>query len=245
MFVGSPLRLVATALLVPLLFGNEASVAARAAKTETRPVRSAETHTLALQDEELAPLVGAKIGWRPREGAKVAWAEGLEPIVIECANTATETRVRLYRDDGRIDPWGLELFVETVSELARTHAINTRTVQLAMKAAYHFKAKKMTVVSGYRPGHGPHGAGDALDFRLPGVSARALASYLRKMPRAGVGIYTNPGTQYVHLDSREQSFHWLDASPPGKTWREKALGDPMREERDQAWTPQNDLPIDP
>ena len=30
----------------------------------------------------------------------------------------------------------------------------------------------------------------------------------------GVGVYTNPLTQYVHLDVRERSYHWIDASPP-------------------------------
>src|SRR5262249_10917468 len=122
--------------------------------------------------------------------------------------------------------------------------LNVRTLQLAFKAAYHFKASRMEVVSAWRPGRGPHGAGDAVDFRLPGTSAGALAAYLRKTPRAGVGVYTNPGTQYVHVDARDQSFHWLDPSPPGKTWREKALYDAKRDERDEAWDPSADLPID-
>ena len=58
----------------------------------------------------------------------------------------------------------------------------------------------------------------------------------------GVGIYTHPRTRYVHLDVREQSYHWLDASPPGITWKERALWDPKLVERDAAWTPEADLP---
>ena len=47
-------------------------------------------------------------------------------------------------------------------------------------------------------------------------------------PRAGVGIYTNPRTQFVHLDVRDQSYHWVDASPPGVKWHEAQLRDPRR-----------------
>jgi hypothetical protein len=102
------------------------------------------------------------------------------------------------------------------------------------------------VVSAYRmPGRrreGPHGNGSAIDFRLQNVKAALLASYLRDIPRTGVGVYTHPKTQYVHLDSREQSFHWLDASPPRRRWRERSIGGKDLIARDAHYTPAVDLP---
>jgi hypothetical protein len=46
----------------------------------------------------------------------------------------------------------------------------------------------------------------------------------------------------VHLDVREPSFHWIDASPPGVHWREGALWDKAITKRDASWTPEMDLP---
>jgi hypothetical protein len=125
-------------------------------------------------------------------------------------------------------------------ELAR------RTLQLVVRAALHFRVREVEVVSAYRkPGRrreGPHASGRALDFKLPGVPARMLASYLRQLPRVGVGVYTHPKTAFVHLDTREQSFHWLDASPPGRHWREQSLGSAGLAKRDAAYRPANDWP---
>ena len=228
MLVASPVRAITGALFVSLLF------APRGEADGTR-ARASETHTL---------VTPTKIRGEP-VGKAVGWAEPLEPLLIQCANTGAEARVRLYRKDGAIDPDATDTFIRTVSEADDALDINLRTMQLAIKAAYHFKAKTLIVVSGFRPGRGPHALGDAVDFKLPGVAAAPLAAYLRTLPRAGVGIYTHPRTQYVHLDDREQSFHWLDASPPGKTWREARLADPTRDKRDAAWTPEVDLPVEP
>jgi uncharacterized protein YcbK (DUF882 family) len=124
--------------------------------------------------------------------------------------------------------------------------INRRTLQLLFKAAYHFASYEVEVVSAYRkPGRrreGPHASGAAIDFRLRGVSAPVLAAYLREIPRTGVGVYTHPKTQFVHLDSREHSFHWLDASPPRRNWREKSIGAADLGERDRHYSPEQDLP---
>ena len=177
----------------------------------------------------------------------VAWAQKLEPLHVKYVNTENaEADLRLYANDGSVDRIALEQFDELVAKDGHRHTIDPRSVQLMVKAAYHFGVKEVVVISAYRPrtrhDHGPHTTGSAIDFQLPGVAARTLAAYLRKEPKAGVGIYTNPRTQFVHLDSREQSYHWLDASPPGIVWREKMLPDPNREVRDAAYVPKNDLP---
>jgi hypothetical protein len=229
MLAASPFRALASSLLVSLFMSP------RGADVEAPRDRAFPSHTLAPVEKEAKDLLGPK----------VAWAEALPEVVVQCGNTNAVANIRLYRDDGVLDDTALDAFMETVAERDDVRTINPRTIQLAFKAAYHFKSPKIFVVSSWRRGHGPHASGDALDFRLDGVGAARLAAYLRTVPRAGVGIYTHPATQYVHVDARDQSFHWLDASPPGKTWREAALADKKRDERDAAWTEEQDLPTDP
>jgi hypothetical protein len=65
---------------------------------------------------------------------------------------------------------------------------------------------------------------------------------LRQLPRTGVGVYTDKRTQYVHIDSREHSFHWLDASPPRRHWRERSIGAPDLEKSDALYNPLQDWP---
>ena len=127
------------------------------------------------------------------------------------------------------------------------HPIQVRAIQLAFKVAYHFQAKEMVVISAYRPSRrgarkGPHAQGAAIDFQLPGVSARTVATYARTLARAGVGIYTHPKTQFVHVDARDESYHWVDSSPPGRTYREQRVMDPKGPDRDAAWSADADLP---
>lgn len=101
-------------------------------------------------------------------------------------------------------------------------------------------------MSAYRkPGRrreGLHATGKAIDFKLPGVAPAALAAYLRTLARVGVGVYTHPKTSYVHLDDREHSFYWLDASPPGRSWRERSIADPSLAKRDAAYRRADDWP---
>ena len=183
------------------------------------------------------------------EPEPVYWAEALEPIIVRNVRTQVESSIRLYRANGTVDATALETFARTVAR-DRPVPVHARVVQLVMKAAYHFHAKDVWVLSAYRPRkwgkpQGRHTAGDAVDFQLPGVDYRKVAAYLRACPRAGVGMYTHPHTHFVHVDSRERSFHWVDGSPPGKTWREVPLADPRRTTRDWFFMKADDLPFEP
>jgi hypothetical protein len=119
-------------------------------------------------------------------------------------------------------------------------------MQLVFKAAYHFRVHDVVVISGYRePGRiseGLHGIGSAVDFKLPKVPAATLAAYLRTLPRVGVGLYAHPKTQYVHLDDRTDSFHWVDWSGPGRRGREHRLATADLARRDARYMPWDDWP---
>jgi uncharacterized protein YcbK (DUF882 family) len=175
----------------------------------------------------------------------------LPPVRFTNQNTRQSASVALYDASGHVsEPEAARLDAllcdsrDPKAWAALT--LDRRTLQLAVRAALHFHAAELQVISAYRkPGRlreGPHASGKAIDFKLPGVPARALAAYLRTLPRVGVGVYTNPKTSYVHLDDREHSFHWLDASPPGRTWRELAIGNASLPKRDAAYSRADDWP---
>jgi uncharacterized protein YcbK (DUF882 family) len=180
---------------------------------------------------------------------EVAWAKELPPLKVECANTGAKAALRLYGADGSVDPDALETFSEVAADANGVHPLHPRLVQLAVKTARHFGAKSLVVVSAYRKprrkdSEDHHARGEALDFKLPGVDYRQLAAYLRSLPRVGVGVYTDARTRYVHLDVREKSFHWLDASPPGVVWREAQIPDAKQAARDAQYSDESDLPLD-
>lgn len=179
------------------------------------------------------------------------WAASLGAIEVLNRNTNRHGKIRLYDEHGVIDRGEARAFMRVAGSTKAEpedasdddERLDLRVVQLAIRASYHFGGAQISIVSATRPGaKGKHGSGEALDFALEGVKAPLLAAYLRSTPRAGVGIYTHPKTQYVHLDVREHSYHWIDGSPPGVTWREQLLSDPKQAARDASWTPSMDLP---
>jgi len=183
------------------------------------------------------------LGAAPRAVHTAAWASDLAPIEVVSMSTKESAQIRLYDELGNVDDEARAAFERIAARQPEPHALAPRLVQLAMKAAYHFRATRLIVVSAWRERAHKHGTGEALDFKLAGVSPYALAAYLRGLPRAGVGLYTDPDTQFVHVDVRAPSYHWVDASPPGVHWRERPLHDPRAEQRDEAYAPESDLPL--
>ncbi len=177
-----------------------------------------------------------------RDARSASWADALVPIEVTSVVTGESATIRLYAVDGEIDETARMHLEHVVARDGEQHELASRLEQLVVKAAHHFHDAPVYVLSGWREHAGRHSTGEALDFKLRGVQAAQLAAYLRGLPRVGVGIYTHPRTQYVHLDVREPSYHWLDGSPPGVTWKERQLRDPGQMKRDASWTPEGDLP---
>lgn len=187
----------------------------------------------------------------PDPSAATSRFSALPALRIENQTSREQVELKLYDPAGQIDELAAARLDQLLCdardpkhhEVAR---IERRTLQLLFKAAYHFKSYEVEIVSAYRKPRrhreGPHGTGAAVDFRLQGVKAAELAAFLRDQPRTGVGVYTHPKTQYVHLDVREHSFHWLDASPPRRRWREKSIGARDLPARDSTYSPTLDLP---
>jgi uncharacterized protein YcbK (DUF882 family) len=179
-----------------------------------------------------------------RDRRQDSWAVVLEPLEISHASTGAAAHIRLYDSVGDVDENARAEFEKIAAREPEPHSLATRVEQLVFKAAYHFGVRRVHLVSGWRERAGKHATGEAIDFRLDGVSATRVAAFLRGLPRVGVGIYTHPGTQFVHVDIREPSYAWIDASPPGVHWRERQIGISHAAERDASYVPESDLPFD-
>jgi uncharacterized protein YcbK (DUF882 family) len=176
---------------------------------------------------------------------------GVRPLHIVNINTEKAIDARLYDLRGNLDRDAASALDTLLCDARnrddiQTTVLDRRMLQLMYRAAYHFRAKKVIVISAYRkPGaksEGRHAEGKAIDFKLTNTPASALAAYLRTLSRVGVGVYTHPDTQYVHLDVRDQSYYWIDGSPPGRTWRERPLWGGAMAKRDATYSPNDDWP---
>ena len=83
-------------------------------------------------------------------------------------------------------------------------------------------ARKVHIISGYRPASkgSYHATGQAIDFRIDGVSNEALVSFCKTLSDVGCGYY--PNSTFVHMDVRADGtghVAWIDASGPGEAPR--------------------------
>jgi hypothetical protein len=181
-----------------------------------------------------------------REKTEV-WAVRTWPLHFRNPNTNETVDVRLYTDEGHVDAEALAALTAIVNPDGEPES--ERVLLLVARAAYFFGATNVEALSGHRTEAravqrtSKHTTGEALDFKLDHVDSGLLAAHLRTYGQVGVGVYTHPGTRYVHLDTRDTSFHWIDASPPGRAWREQGMTDKKSDARDRAWTTDDDKPL--
>lgn len=109
---------------------------------------------------------------------------------------------------------------ETVDRFLRCHFTNHaikmdgRLFGVLIKAADHFKVERVDIVSGFRAPkynlmlrkkgrrvarNSQHTFGNAVDFRLPGVTTEQLRDWARRLRLGGVGYYQ--GDKFVHVDT--------------------------------------------
>ncbi len=208
------------------------------------------TSSLGPSVAETAQIKGASVVAPSAPVATDGFA-ALPPLTFVNRNSRQSLTVRLYQKDGGIDEANARMLDQLLADRrrpgqVRSIALERRLLQLVFRAAYHFGATTVHVISAYRAEgrkhEGHHATGRAIDFFLGDTKSATLAAYLRKLPRVGVGVYTHSRTQYVHLDVRDVSYHWLDASPPGRHWRGMRLTDAAAPARDAAYRPSDDWP---
>jgi len=92
--------------------------------------------------------------------------------------------------------------------------MDTRLIDVLIRAARKFSAERIEVVSGYRSpkynlmlrkkGHqvareSQHMEGHAVDFRIRGVPTKSLLHFVKSLRLGGVGFY--PHSQFIHSDT--------------------------------------------
>ena len=131
-------------------------------------------------------------------------------------------RVRLLDDQGSVRKGAVNQMRDLMRprESTKRRPPNERLLRLLAQVSDHFGGRALHIVSGYRlPGGftrdtSRHVAGEAMDFRIPGVPLEELRDRCQKFAHVGVGFY--PRSQFVHLDVRRQNARWTDWSLPGQ-----------------------------
>jgi hypothetical protein len=155
-----------------------------------------------------------------------AWLRAeVHPLIIRPVNRRGTYTLLPDAETGRFGEDALAL----AREAFRYHRddatadVHPRLLELVYRAVEHFEAPYVHMISGYRTTRATsrHNQGRAIDFVVPGVSDRVLANFLRRQGFVGVGVY--PLSGFVHLDVRERSFFWVDASAPGRRPRVRGV----------------------
>lgn len=168
-----------------------------------------------LEDKERARSDGARASERAKRRAELRKVVGRKPTeVVNIYNTWTHEVVALAADGSE------SASPELVNRFLRCHFTNHEAKMDAalfgvlVRAARHFKSPRVEIVSGFRaPKYNlilrkkgrrvarksEHTFGNAVDFRLPGVTTERLRTWARRQKLGGVGYYRDDG--FIHVDT--------------------------------------------
>jgi len=144
------------------------------------------------------------------------------PVALYRVRTDETQSVSLCRCNGDADPDGLEA-LSAISAPPRQPVpfqLHPRLAQLMQRIAEKFPGKRLEIISGQRPrkqsqkNESLHNKGQAIDFRVEGVSNAKLVAFARSFDQVGVGYY--PNSVFIHLDTRTTDGYWIDYSRPGE-----------------------------
>jgi uncharacterized protein YcbK (DUF882 family) len=197
------------------------------------------------QQNQLGPTAALRVGQRlilpgherAREQAVAAhrWGAPKRRGAVALYRVATEERrrFRLIDDRGRVRRPALRELSRFLRP--RTSRVgkepHPRLIRLLAQVSDHFGGREVHVISGYRKPGGytkdtsRHVAGQAIDFRIPGIPLTDLRDYCEKIDHVGVGYY--PRSQFVHLDVRRTAARWTDFSGPGEAPLIARKGQPL------------------
>ena len=120
-------------------------------------------------------------------------------------------------------------------------------IDLVYRVQTHFAAQEVRVISAYRTPHGRnasnHGRGRAIDLVVPGAADADVAEFARELGFVGVGVYPTSG--FVHIDVRDRSYFWVDASAPGRRNRERSILRDLALKSDEAAAVRGELRLAP
>lgn len=196
--------------------------------------RTAQARRRQARRRRARPIVNARYrrmvrDWHAKAPRALVRAWKREPLRrVELRRVGLGGRFEIAPTDG-VAAWD-PATLETAREAFRSRhdsqtcdAVHPRLLELVYRAALHFDAPWVYVVSGYRTTRetSRHSQGRAIDMVLPGIPDRRLASWARKQGFVGVGLYTVSG--FVHVDVRSRSYFWVDSTRPGQAPRSRPI----------------------
>ncbi|MCL2723414.1 MAG: DUF882 domain-containing protein [Polyangiaceae bacterium] len=212
--------------------------APRAASRAVKPSRAAQT------------IAAARIWHTPASGKTAPLdASGRPVLVLQGLNIHDRVELRAQSDRGDFSAEDLDRAAHILRDphSGNEHPIDPRLLDLVYRVAVHFHAQEIRIISGYRTPHGGkvsnHGKGRAMDFVVPGATDEEVAKFAREQGFVGVGVYPTSG--FVHLDVRERSFFWVDASGPGKKGRTRGILSDLAHQSDAEAVARGDHPVPP
>lgn len=126
------------------------------------------------------------------------------------------------------------------------HVADSGLLSRLQAIAGEFPGRRITLVSGYRPGGNgaAHRHGKAIDLRVEGVKTETLATFCRSLMDTGCGYYPNSG--FIHIDVRPKGtghVYWIDAAAPGEP-SQPVSSWPLRKEEEEKSKPEKSAPGD-
>ena len=144
-------------------------------------------------------------------------ATAVPPLELRVHSNGKTFVLRPATPQGDFDEAQLQIAKDAFNSWGPTP--HPRTLKLVYAAALHFNAPYVTLISGVRKDRGGsrHSHGLAADIVLPGVADEDLAAFFRAQGFCGVGTYPHSG--FVHIDTRDHSYFWIDSSRPNQHGR--------------------------
>jgi uncharacterized protein YcbK (DUF882 family) len=220
-------------LAVAVLLGIGLGPATAAAKPPAKPTASAAKKSKAKPKTKRSKTKHARARvpagyrahvrrWHERapDATAPTDASGRDKLVLEAINVGERVELTARSDDGSFDAIEQARAAHLLRDtrLDESGDLEPGLLDLLYRIQRHFDAPCIRVISGYRKAKSSrtsqHSRGHAADIVVPGVSDRELAAYVRSIPKTGVGLY--PVSGFVHVDVRDRSHHWVDASGPGQ-----------------------------
>ncbi len=144
-----------------------------------------------------------------------------EKVTVYRLRTHESHEVALCYCNGKPNPEALDILSGMSGPVRKEvpFPLHPRLLQLLQRVSEKFPGQRIEIISGQRtrktPGHESyHNKGQALDFRVAGVSNKDLSKFVRSFKRVGVGYY--PNSVFIHMDTRDKLAYWIDYSRPGE-----------------------------
>ncbi len=175
---------------------------------------------------ELGPGTSASRWHVPPKTQPSKTPDGRPRLILETINTLERIELSPTRDDGGFTTADIQLASYLLRDRQANEicALDPRVLDLAYRVQRHFEATAVRVLSACRVSRrrpSNHSRGRAVDLVIPGFSNAQVARFARAFGFVGVGVYPNGG--FIHLDTRPNSYFWVDTSRSGERSRSRPI----------------------